>query len=160
MTTGNGTAPVSNDREIVVTRTVDAPRALVFSAWTDPRHLANWFAPRGTTIPSCNLDVKPGGRFHMIWQGADGSQTPVQGSYSEVAAPERLVYVEEWEAPGLPPQESVVTVTFEDQGGKTLLTVRTLFSTAEVREGAAQQGFATGWGEFFDRLAELLSNVR
>jgi uncharacterized protein YndB with AHSA1/START domain len=159
MTTGNHNKSVANDRDIVVTRTIDAPRALVFSAWTDPKHVANWFGPRGVTIPTCTMDVKPGGRFHMIWQHADGTQSPVKGAYREVVSPERLVYTDEWDVPGLPTQESIVTVTFEEQDGKTLLTIRTLFSTAEVREYAAQQGFETGWAEFLDRLVEQLAKA-
>ncbi len=151
--------PETEDREIVVTRVINAPRALVFAAWTQPEHVANWFGPRESTISVQSMNLSPGGRFHITWSGADGSESPFKGAYREIVAPERLVYTDEWEAPGLPPQEAIVTVTFEERGDKTLLTVRTLFSTPEVREWAAQKGFEVGWGIFFDRLDESLPNV-
>lgn len=149
-----------NDGEIIVQRLVDAPRALVFKAWTDPAHVANWFAPRAMTITVQQMDVRPGGRFHFTWHNADGTDMPVKGAYREVVAPERLVYTDEWEAPGIPAQEAVVTVTFAEQQGKTLLTVRTLFSSAEIRNGAIEQGFEMGWAEIFDRLVEEVAKQR
>lgn len=143
---------MTNDREIVTQRLINAPRALVFTAWTDPKQIVNWFGPREMTLTVRHMDVRPGGTFHIDW----GSGSPFRGAYREVVPPERLVYTDVW-GDDLSAMEALVTVTFEEQGNKTLLTVHTLFPSVEVKDWAAAQGFVDGWGEFFNRLGEHLA---
>lgn len=146
----------SDSREIVVSRLITAPRSLVFAAWTEPAHVAKWFGPRAFTLGVRTMDVRPGGAYHIAWLDANGADHPFRGVYLEVSPPERLVYTDVW-GENLPADQAVVTVTFEEQEGKTLLTVRTRFGTAEVLEWAEKQGFLVGWGEILDRLEEALS---
>lgn len=155
MTTQTGTA---EDRAIVITRVIKAPRKLVFAAWTEPAHLAKWFKPKGFTTPVCELDVRPGGRWFLGHRAPDGAEYPFKGAYREVVPVERLVYTDEWEMEGQQ-HEALVTVTFEEQGEHTLLTIQTVFESTPMRDGAVEQGFATGWSEFLDGMEEHLASV-
>ena len=101
MTTANRlgatTFATPSDTEIVVTRVVDAPRELVFDAWTKPEHIANWMlGPEGWTMPVCEIDLRPGGAWHFVWRMADGTEMEMRGDYREVSPPERLVSTESW----------------------------------------------------------------
>jgi uncharacterized protein YndB with AHSA1/START domain len=131
--------------EVVITRVFDAPRALVFNAWTQPEMLANWFGPKGFSATTIQNDVRPGGAydFHMRGENYDEHWT---GTYREVLPPERLVFT--W----LAGPESLVTLTFEDLNGKTRLTLRHRgFATAEVCDR-----HQTGWTSALDCLGEYL----
>lgn len=147
-----------NDREILVTRLVGAPRSLVFAAWTEPEHVARWFGPRASSITVSEMEVRPGGSLRMTWRGVDGAESPVRLTYREVVAPERLVYSDYWEMEGAT-HEALVTVTFAEQDGKTLLTIRTRFESAEMRNGVVELGFEGGWVEFLNRMEEHLATA-
>jgi uncharacterized protein YndB with AHSA1/START domain len=143
------------DRELVITRIFDAPRALVFEAWTEPEHMSKWFGPRGFRSTILQSDLRPGGsyRFHML--GPDGDHW-LQGVYNEIVKPERLASTYAWaDAEGRATRpETTLTLIFEDLGGKTKLTLRqSLFESVSARN--AHQG---GWTSSLDRLAEYLSN--
>jgi uncharacterized protein YndB with AHSA1/START domain len=145
-------------QELLLTRIFDAPRELVFKAWTEPERVARWWGPHGFTNPVCELDVRPGGAMLIQMRGEDGSLYPSKGIYHEVVAPERLVfttYAFEDEA-GNPQLEVLHTITLVDLGDKTKLTLqaRVVKSTPEIVEMLA--GMEVGWQEGLDRLAESL----
>src|SRR5438270_13766683 len=118
--TGASTA----ERELVVTRVFDAPRALVFKAWTQPEHAARWWGPQGFSSISCEMDVRPGGAWRRCMRSPEGTENCARGIYREIVAPQQLVFTYAWEdASGDLGHEMLVTVTFEDVGGKTRLTL-------------------------------------
>jgi len=144
------------DRTVRVVRVFDAPRDLVWRAWTEPEQLARWWGPRGLSTPlqSIVMDVRPGGEFRLTMvSDADGTEFPGTGAFREVVPPERLVFAETAN-PGDPIAEMVAVVTFTDLGDdrtEVVLDV-TLRTTADIRDGAE-----AGWGSSFDRLAEVLA---
>jgi len=86
-----------SDREIVMKRVFDAPRRLVFEAWTNPKHLPHWMlGPEGWTMPVCEIDLRPGGAWHFVWRRSDGTEMQMRGLYREITTPERLVCTESW----------------------------------------------------------------
>ena len=107
--------------KLVLTRVFDAPRALVFKAWTDPRHVARWWGPKGFTNPVCELDARPGGAIKILMRGPDGSEYPMTGQFRDVVPPERLVFVSQAieDETGIPRLQVETTVTFAERGGKT-----------------------------------------
>ena len=142
------------ERELVITRAFDAPRALVFKLWTDPYHAMKWWGPRDCPAIYLDMDVRPGGAWRgclrstgtgkKLWQG---------GIFREVDPPYRLVFTFSWDEEGERGLETVVTVTFTEREGKTLMTFRHApFQSVEERDG--HQG---GWTSTFDRLAEYIS---
>ena len=143
-------------RELVITRLFDAPRELVFEAWTDPKHLAQWWGPRDYPAALVKLDVRPGGAWrHCLRSTETGNDLWHRGVFREVVAPERLVFTFAWEEDGERGLETLVTVTFADEGGKTRMTLRqTPFQSDAERDG--HQG---GWNSTFDRLAEHLVHL-
>jgi uncharacterized protein YndB with AHSA1/START domain len=166
--------PQADDRDFVITRVFDAPRALVFKAWTDPKHMARWWGPHTFTNPVVQLDVRAGGAFRIVMRGPDGIDHPAKGIYREVVEPERLVFTidhselpDEWhdrvnptrdKAAGKPAVEGLTTVTFEDQGGKTKLTIRMRFESAALRDALLKLGMNQGWSQSLERLAACVAN--
>lgn len=155
------TFTMPSDRAIVMTRVFDAPRALVFKAWTDPKHMARWWGPKRFTNPVCELDVRPGGAIRIDMTGPDGVVYPMKGVFHEIDEPERLVLTTsalEDEA-GHPQLEVLNTVTFAEQGGKTKLTLRAVVVKSAPEAGAALAGMEKGWSQSLDRLAEELAKA-
>jgi uncharacterized protein YndB with AHSA1/START domain len=157
---------VASGPEIHITRVFDAPRELVFRAWTDREHLLRWHAPRGCSLVIRELDFRPGGVFHYAIQIADGRECWCKGVYREIVEPERIVYTlartdesggdVDPRAVGMHPEwpaVTVVTLTFEDLGGKTRLTLDQTVSEALAR----QTGAHPSWLQMLDRLAEDLA---
>jgi len=143
-----------SDREIVMTRVFDAPRSLVFDAFTNPEHLPHWMlGPEGWTMPVCEIDLRPGGAWRFVWRKSDGSELEMGGIYQEVAPPERLVNTESW-GPEWP--ETVNTLTLSEEDGKTRVTSTVLYPSQEARDAALQTGMKDGASMSFDRLAEYL----
>jgi uncharacterized protein YndB with AHSA1/START domain len=143
-----------SDQEIVMTRVFDAPRSLVFDAFTKPEHLTNWMLGReGWTMPVCEVDLRPGGAWRFVWRSSDGAEIEMSGVYQEVAPPERLVNTESW-GPEWP--ETVNTLTLTEEDGKTRVTSTVLYPSKEARDAALQTGMKDGVSLTFDRLAELL----
>lgn len=168
--------PAANesDCDVVVSRVFDAPRELVWKAWTDPKHVARWWGPHTFTNPVCELDVRPGGLHRIVMRSPDGSEYPCKGVYREVVPPKRLAYAddmsempEEWhdlvnpdrDRSRPPTLECLVTVTFEAQGAKTLLTIRTRFASPEIRAAMVKLQMVEGWTESLERLAAVLAEV-
>ena len=138
-------------REIVITRVFNAPRELVFAAWTDPAHIGRWFGPNGFTITMQEMDVRPGGYWRFIMHGPDGADYLNENQYLEIVKPERLVYLHG------PTPKFQATVTFENENGKTRLTLRTTFATAEERDWIVKTHNAIeGGNQTLARLAEFL----
>jgi len=144
------------DRILVITRTFDAPRAQVFKAWTDARVAKNWWGPRDFPATHLEMDARPGGAWRGKLRSVEtGQELRLGGVFRDVVAPERLVFTFSWEEEGERGLEMLVTVTFADQGGKTLMTFRhEPFQSFEERDG--HRG---GWNSSFDRLAEQLARL-
>jgi uncharacterized protein YndB with AHSA1/START domain len=156
----------SLEQELVITRVFDAPRELVWRAWTEPERLMRWWGPRAYTVPHCTIDLRPGGRIHLCMRSPHGRDIWNGGVFLEVDEPSRLVmsdyFADEVGNPVPPtqygmgpdfPSEAVITVTFEDFGGKTKLTLRQSVPAAV----AARYGAYQGWNESLDRLEEELA---
>ena len=144
----------AEERELVITRVFDAPRNLVFKAWTQPEHLARWWGPQGFVNVAWEMDVRPGGVWFRRMRAPDGTLFTKRGVYREVVPPERLVftYVNE-AADGTLDRETLVTLTFDEQGARTRLTLQhTGFDSVESRD--AHQG---GWTSCLERFAEYLA---
>ncbi|ULL13722.1 ATPase [Paenibacillus sp. H1-7] len=151
----NGTVASVQDREIIVKRQFRAPRELVFSAWTDPQQVPHWWGPQGFTITISHMDVRPGGVWSYVMHGPDGVDYDNKIVYIEVVRPERLVYshgdneVEE---------QFRVTVTFEEMGSQTEITMRSLFKSAEELEKVVREyGAVEGAKQTMERLAERVA---
>ena len=143
-----------SETELVITRVFDAPRALVFKAWTEAERVKQWLAPHGFTIPACEADVRPGGSWRQCMRDPKGVDLWLGGVYREVVEPERLVFTHAWdEDGGKRGRETLVTVTFTERGGKTEMIFRQSgFESAESRDGHQD-----GWNECFERLVKLLA---
>ena len=140
------------DRELVFTRVFDAPRELVFDAWTHPGHLARWWGPQGFTTTIHQMNVRPGGIWRLTMHGPDGRDYRNRIVVIEVAKPERLVFRHEPDADAEPVTHQT-TITFTDHGGKTLLTMRMLFATPDARAHVIQTYRALEGGhQTLDRL--------
>jgi uncharacterized protein YndB with AHSA1/START domain len=149
------TITTPSDLEIVTTRVVDAPRHLVFDAWTKPEHVANWMlGPPGWTMPVCEIDLRPGGSWHFVWRKSDGSEMSMRGGYKEVAPPERLVSTESW---GADWPETVNTLILSEENGQTTMTYTILYPSKEARDKALNTGMKEGMAQSYDRLEEYLS---
>ena len=157
--TASGATALStpSDREIVSERVFDAPRDLVFAAYTDPELIPRWWGPRGTTTIVEEMDVRPGGEWRFLLRDAGGEESAFRGTYREVTPPERIVQTFEWA--GMPGHVIVETATFEDLGARTKVTGTSLFHTPEERDGMLSSGMERGLGESHDRLDELLATV-
>ncbi|HLL26843.1 MAG TPA: SRPBCC domain-containing protein [Xanthobacteraceae bacterium] len=146
------------EREITITRVFNAPRERVFKAWTDPKELAQWWGPKGFTNPVCEVDAKPGGALRIVMRAPDGGEYPMKGVFQEVVPPARLVFTNiALDGEGNHIIEGITTVIFEDQGGKTKLTLHT-GGVATVDYAAAYlNGTEAGWTQSIDKLQALLS---
>jgi len=146
------------ERDLVLTRVYDAPRELVFRTWTDPKHMARWWGPKHFTNRVEQMDVRPGGAWRIVMCGPDGAEHPAQGVYREIVPPERLVFTNDAvDKDGNVIIAGFTTVTFDDQNGKTKLTLETR-GTAKVAYAAQYlQGMEMGWTQSLDRLGESLA---
>lgn len=175
MTTARSDQPAADEREFVITRVFDAPRRRVFKAWTDPKHMAQWWGPHGFTNPVCEMDVRPGGAHRIVMRSPEGVEYPIKGVYREVVEPERVVmtldcseHPDEWQdlvnqnrrkGEGNPAGEMLSTVTFDELDGKTTLTIRIRFESVAVRDAMLKMGMTEGWSQSLERLAEHLADA-
>jgi len=143
-----------SDKEILLTRVIDAPREVVFKAYTDLKAIPQFWGPRKYTTRVDKMDVRPGGKWRFIQKDEEGQEFAFNGEYSEVNAPEKLVHTFIYE----PMPEHVATehVSFEDQGEKTRIVDLMSFSSKEARDGMVQSGMESGSAELFDRFEEML----
>jgi uncharacterized protein YndB with AHSA1/START domain len=160
MTATANSAPPS-DRELVLTRLIDAAPEKVFRAWTDSALLKQWFAPLPYTTPVAELDVRPGGASLIVMRAPDGQELPNRGVYLEVVENKRLVFTDAYGTAWEPSQKPFMTVivTFEEEGGKTRYTARVRHWTVADREAHEKMGFHQGWGQCADQLAALVAKL-
>jgi len=145
------------DREIVMTRVFDAPRPLVFNAWTDPGQVPLWMlGPEEWTMPVCEVDLRVGGAWHFVWRHSDGAEMEMRGVYREIEPPGRLVSTESW---GGDWPETINTLVLSEEDGKTTVTLGILYPSKEARDAALRTGMTEGVSASFDRLAGLLASA-
>jgi uncharacterized protein YndB with AHSA1/START domain len=145
-------------QELIMIRLFDAPRELVFRIYTDPRLIPYWWGPQNETIIVEEMDVRPGGSWRYIHRDAGGHEYAFRGVYHEVLSPDRLVYTFEFE--GMPGHILLETVTFGEQGGKTMLMDHSVFQTLEDRDGIFSSELEKEALESMDRFDELLAYMR
>jgi len=150
-------APADEPR-IVLSRLLDAPRGVVFAAINQPEQVKRWWGPRRTTLIVCEMDVRVGGRYRLVQRDEDGSEYEFFGEYRELAPPDRCVFTETFAA--FHDSPSVVTVTLTEESGKTRLTSSIVYPSLAVREIVLQTGMRAGAEESYDRLAELLDELK
>jgi uncharacterized protein YndB with AHSA1/START domain len=156
LSAGTSAALEPAERVLVIERIFDAPRSLVFKVWTEPQHLVHWYGPRGFTLPACKLDLRPGGAWRSCMLSPEGREYWVKGVFREIVELERLVFTYAHEnEDGTRGHETLVTVTFADQGGKTKLTLRQAIFES-VKERDSHRG---GWNSSMDRLVEYLARA-
>ena len=156
---GNLKLTASGDREIVMTRVFDAPRNLVFDAYTKPELLKRWLGVfGGWSMPVCEVDLRVGGKYRWVWRNTDGREMGVRGVYREVVRPERLVNTEKFDDPWYP-GESLITTTLAEQGGRTTFTSTILYESQEARDAVLKSPMERGVAASYNKLAELLENA-
>lgn len=154
---GVTTYATPSDREVTVTRVVDAPRRLVFEAMSNPKHVPQWLTgPEGWTMPVCEIDLRPGGAWRYLYRKADGSEMTLQGMYREVAPPERMVATESW-GPDWP--ETVNTTVLTETAGRTTISITIRYPSQEARDAALRSGMKEGMDQSFARLASRLASL-
>jgi uncharacterized protein YndB with AHSA1/START domain len=149
---------ITADRQIVMTRIFDAPRDLVWHAWTDPDHVDHWWGPNGFLNETLEMEVRAGGMWRYVMHGPDGTDYDNRIVYREVVAPERLVYRHSSDIDD-DPMAFEVTVTFAAQGDKTHLTMRSLFATVEQQKATVAFGAIEGGQQTLSRLADYLTQI-
>ena len=164
MTTDKAQVTLPSDRQVKVTRSFRAPRALVYRAYTEPALVRRWLlGPPGWTMPICEMDVKVGGQYRWRWRSDDkGSEFGFSGTFREVQPPSRIVHTEAYD-PGTvggsyPGEPAIVTVTFTEDGGVTTVTSLIDFGSKEARDGAVATGMTDGMEQSYQLLDRLLED--
>lgn len=148
---------VTGDREIVMTRSFDAPRQLVFEAFTKPELLKRWLlGPPGWTMPVCEVDLRVGGRYRYVWE-KNGEQMGMGGVFREIVAPERIVNTEQFDQPWYE-GEAITTLTLVEENGRTTVSQRLTYASKEVRDKILESGMERGVEASYERLAQLLAS--
>src|SRR5882672_8945741 len=143
-------------KELTLTRIYDAPRELVFKAWTDPELVQQWWGPRGVMNPTCEWEAKPGGNIHIVMLAGEelgsfkGQEWPMTGEFKEVQEPEKLVFVANAIVDGKEVMQNLTTVTFEEVDGKTKMTVHIVVTKTTPEAAGPLQGMEMGWNQQLD----------
>ena len=146
------------EREIVITRSFDAPRRLVFEALTRPELLKRWLGVfGGWSMTVCEVDLRVGGQYHYVWSGPDGATMGMRGTFREITPPERIVNTEKFDEPWYP-GEAVGTAVLSESGGRTTLTTTVLYDSREIRDGALQSGMEQGIAAGYATLEGILAS--
>jgi uncharacterized protein YndB with AHSA1/START domain len=164
----SGRAPMKNsgtlkvttpsEREVAMIRVFDAPRHLVFEAWTKPELVKRWlYGLDDWRLTVCKMNLKPGGGLRFVWSHGNGEDMGMSGVFREIAPPERLVFTEIWDEDWTD-GETLVTIVFSEHAGKTTLTQTVRYSSREARDAALKTGMENGAAVSYDRLAELLKS--
>jgi len=150
-----------SDRELVLTRLIDAPREKLYRAWTEPELIKQWFAPLPWTTTAAEVDVRPGGSSLITMRSPDGTDFPCRGVYLEVVKNERLVFTDAYTQAWEPAEKPFMTaiLTFEPEAGQTRYTARVRHWTVADREAHEKMGFHQGWGQCADQLAGLVAKL-
>ena len=151
----------TSDRELMLTRLIDAPREKLYRAWTDATLLKQWFAPLPWTTSHVELDVRPGGASTVVMRSPEGNDMPCPGVYLEVVPNERLVVTDAYTSAWQPSEKPFMTLilTFEEEGGKTRYTARARHWSVADKEAHEKMGFHQGWGQCADQLAALVAKL-
>jgi uncharacterized protein YndB with AHSA1/START domain len=151
----------ANDRELVLTRLIDAPREKLFKCWTQPELMKQWFAPLPWTLSDVEVDLRAGGSSKVVMRSPEGQEFPNLGVYLEVVPNEKIVFTDAYTEAWMPSEKPFFTgiITFEDEGGKTRYTAVARHWTAEDRKAHEEMGFHEGWGQCADQLAELAKKI-
>jgi uncharacterized protein YndB with AHSA1/START domain len=156
--TGSLKVEARGDREIVMTRVFDAPRNLVYEAFTKPDLVKRWLGVfGGWSLPVCEIDLRVGGRYRFVWR-KPGTEMGMSGVYKEIVPNERIVNTEKFDDPWYE-GEAIGTVTFVERGGKTTLTQTVLYSSKQTRDGVLKSPMESGVAQSYDKLAEILSTI-
>ena len=154
----NSTNTGTSDRELTITRIFDAPRELVFKAWTDPKIIAKWWGPRGVTNPVCDLAARLGGSIHIVMLAGkdlgdlEGQKWPMKGIFNEIIPPKRIVFTSSAieDEDGNPQLENKVTIMLEDFGGKTKMILHIVVTKAGPGTEGPLSGMEMGWNQSID----------
>jgi uncharacterized protein YndB with AHSA1/START domain len=148
-----------SDREIAMTRVFDAPRGMVWDAFTKPELIKRWLGVRaGWTMPVCEVDLKVGGKYRYVWRGPKGNEMGMGGVFREIKRPERMVATEKFDEAWYP-GDAVDTQTFVEKGGKTTVTTTVLYASKEARDGVLKSPMASGVEESYQTLDALLASA-
>jgi uncharacterized protein YndB with AHSA1/START domain len=148
-----------SEREIAMSRVFDAPRSLVFDAWTKPELLKRWLGVRGGwTFAVCQVDLRVGGAYRFVWRGPNGAEMGMGGIYREIVRPERLVATEKFDDPWYE-GEALDTTVFVERAGKTTVTTTVRYASQEVRDAVLKSPMERGVAESYDKLAEVLATL-
>lgn len=153
MSIAGTTFSTPTDREIVISRVFDAPRELVFRAYTEVEHVPRWLGRRDFPMTSCEIDLRVGGSWRYLFADADGQTMGMSGTFREITPPERLVTTEAFDGY---PGETLNTLILTEQAGRTMMTCTVLYETREIRDAVLASGMKEGAAESFQRLAELV----
>jgi uncharacterized protein YndB with AHSA1/START domain len=146
-----------SDREIAMTRVFDAPRSMVFDAWTKPELIRRWLGVfGGWKFVVCEVDLRVGGKYRYVWRGPSGEELAMGGVYREIVRPERLVCTEKFDEPWYP-GDAVDTTVFVEKSGKTTVTTTVMYASKEARDGVLKSPMEGGVAQSYDKLAELLA---
>ncbi|SEG76899.1 Uncharacterized conserved protein YndB, AHSA1/START domain [Thermomonospora echinospora] len=157
---GSETTTVTTEgTELVMERVFNAPRELVWAAFTEAEHVRRWWGPKGTTVTVVEMDVRPGGTWRYVTHGPDGQDAPFKGEYLEVVPNERIVRTFVFDVEPFNDHSAVETLTFEDLGGRTKVSTRSRYSSREALDGALAAGMEQGATETYDRLADILTEL-
>lgn len=146
-----------SDREIVLRRTFDAPRALVFAAWTKSEHVRQWYGCATHQLVVCDIEFRVGGRYRFTMRAPDGIDHTMTGVYREIVWPSRIVCTERYETTGFTSEDAIVTIEFDEKNGETTLTSTVLHPNSAQRDGHLNSGMEQGAGETYDRLADFIA---
>ena len=156
-TAGATTYTTPSELEFAMTRVFDAPRELVFEAFTSPEHVPHWMlGPDGWSMTVCEIDLRPGGTWRFAWRRDDGTELQLSGEYREIVPPERVVQTESW---GGGWAETLNTLSFIEEDGRTTMTQTILYPSKAARDAALQTGMKDGASMSFDRLASYLESL-
>jgi uncharacterized protein YndB with AHSA1/START domain len=155
--------PGAGPLDLMITRIVDAPRALIWDAWTSPEHLMRWWAPKPWTTPECRIDLRPGGEFYTFMRGPDGAEQDIGGCYLEIVPQERIVFTDTllagWRPSASPFLSFTAIIALEDHGAGTKFTARVLHKDEADRARHEEMGFNQGWNTALDQLIEIVKTA-
>jgi uncharacterized protein YndB with AHSA1/START domain len=148
-----------SDSELAMTRVFDAPRSMVFDAWTKPELLKRWLGVFGSwTFAVCDVDLRVGGKYRFVWRGKDGNEMAMGGVYREIVRPERIVCTEKFDDPWYE-GDAIDTTTFVERAGKTTMTTTVLYGSKEIRDAVLKSPMESGVAKSYDKLAEVLAAI-
>jgi uncharacterized protein YndB with AHSA1/START domain len=156
LNTGTLRVTTPSDREVMMVRVFDAPRRMVFDAFTECELLKRWFGPRGWSLVECQSDFRPGGSYRFVLRGPNGERMGMRGAVREVTHPERVVHSESFDDY---PGESLVTTTFVEEREKTTVRIVVQYESKQIRDAVVASGMEHGAAESFDKLAEYLESA-